>query len=289
MYSGSIVALATPFKNFQVDYNAVRHLVQWHIEKGTKAIVACGSTGEAMFLSDQERAEILRVCRETAAGKLPIIMGCGGAATDVTVGMAQAAKQGDADALLVVTPYYVKPKDAGIIEHYRQIAEVGVPIILYNNPGRTVADMSVDLICKIAETPGVIGLKDSNTDLCRVVQLRKQLGSDFALLSGDDPVALGYMAYGGDGCISVAANIVPDLCQGLMDAWFARDFDTVAKLRDRLQPLYQTLFIESNPTPLKYAMKLMGLCNGELRLPLVEVSGESARVIENQLRELNLV
>lgn len=286
MFHGSIVALITPFRNNKIDVNALRHLVSWHIQEGTQAIVACGSTGEGALLTHEERRLVLSTVLEAAQGKIPIIAGCGSAATQEAVSMTREAKELGCAAALVVTPYYVKPSPEGIYQHYKAINDVGLPIILYNNPGRSVVDMSVELVGRLAELDHVVGIKDSCDDLSRVVKMRALIQKSFSYLSGDDPYAPAYLAQGGHGVISVTANVVPKQCRQLVECWEKKDFDMFGRLRDLLMTVHQAVFRETNPTPVKYGVSFLGYCEETVRLPLVSAHQETKEAVQKALHQV---
>lgn len=290
MFSGSIVALITPFRNGQVDVDSIKKLVEWHIDQGTDALVVCGSTGEAALLTMEERSLIIETTIKQSAGKLPIIVGCGAPSTVEVIKMMQQAKQLGATAALVVTPYYVKPSPEGIYQHFKVLNDtVDLPILLYNNPGRAMVGLSVDLVVRLSQLVNVVGIKDSCEDLTRVVKMRRGIKKQFSFLSGDDPIATAYMAQGGNGVISVSANVVPKLNSELMKAWKDGQLDKFAELRDKLLPLHEVLFIEANPGPVKYVVSKMHFITDEVRLPLVPASFEARHKIDKVIQELGLV
>lgn len=289
MFSGSIVAIITPFHDGKVDLTSFQSLIEWHIQEGTKAIVACGSTGEAALLTREERHHILSVAIHTSAGRIPIIAGCGAPSTHEAISMVKEAASLGAVAALVVTPYYVKPSQEGIYQHFAAISKAShLPIIVYNNPGRSVVDMPVSLIERLAKLPNVVGLKDSSLDLTRPIQLRQQIQKDFWLLSGDDPTVAAYLAHGGHGCISVSANVAPKLCQELVAAWHSKDLIKFAEIRDRLLPLHQALGIE-NPCSGKYGVSLLGRCQNEIRLPLTPVTGATEQLVAQAMQQAGIL
>ncbi|MBM3469033.1 MAG: 4-hydroxy-tetrahydrodipicolinate synthase [Alphaproteobacteria bacterium] len=290
MFTGSIVALITPFHQGQVDVEALRSLVAWHIQEETQGIVLCGCTGEGPLLTAEERRQILSTSVKAAQGRIPIIMGCSSPSTSEAVEMVQEAKKLGADAALVVTPYFVKPMPEGIFQHFQEISKASdLPIIIYNHPGRAVIDLSVPLLARLAALPTIIGVKDSGSDLRRPLQLRQVISKPFCFFSGDDPTAAGYLAKGGDGCISVTANVAPKLCQEMMRAWHSQNMQTFSDLRDRLFPLHEALLLETNPSPLKYAVSLLGKCRNELRLPLVPVSQKTEQQVYETMVNVGLV
>ncbi|MBW8309273.1 MAG: 4-hydroxy-tetrahydrodipicolinate synthase [Candidatus Paracaedibacteraceae bacterium] len=287
--SGSIVALITPFHNGEVDVLALKKLVEWHLAEGTQGIVACGSTGEAALLTAKERSVVLETVVTTVAGRIPVIAGCGAPSTHETLTMMVEAKEIGCDAGLVVTPYYVKPTPEGVYQHFKVLNEVGLPIVLYNNPGRAVTDLSVDTVVRLAELSMVIAIKDSCEDLTRVIKMRQRITKDFSFLSGDDPIATAYMAQGGDGVVSVSANIVPRLNQQMIQAWKNRDLETFAMLRDRLLIVHESMFVETSPSPIKYAVSRLGFCTPDVRLPLVPATESAKGIVDHALKTIGLM
>ena len=290
MFSGSIVALVTPFNQGKVDETALKSLVNWHRDEGTQGIVALGSTGEGALLTPEERLRVLSSVIETAGNRIPVIAGCGSPSTAEAVNMVQQAQTLGAAAALVVTPYYVKPGPEGIFQHFQAISETSsLPLIIYNNPGRCGIDLSVPLISRLATLSTVAGLKDSSTDLARPALLREAISKDFCLLSGDDPTAGPYLAQGGDGCISVTANIAPRLCQEMMKAWDSRTMPEFAKIQEQLMPLHEALATEVNPCPVKFGLSLLGRCRNELRLPLLPVTSATGQLVAGVMSVLELI
>ncbi len=286
MFSGSIVALITPFHNGEVDFNALKKLVEWHISTGTHGIVACGSTGEGLLLNPQEWRQVLTTVVEVANKRIPVIAGCSLSSTREAIKMIQEAQALGADAALVVTPPYVKPSQEGVYQHFLTLHESSqLPLIIYNNPGRAVVDLSVDLIVRLSQLDRVVGIKDSSSDLTRLIQLREKITKPFAFLSGDDPTAAGYLALGGHGVISVTANVLPHLMAELTESWRQRHLERFAQLRDDLMPAHLALLAETNPAPLKFAVHTLGLCHNELRLPLLPVSQKTEELITHALSQ----
>ena len=272
MFSGSMVALVTPFRNNIVDYEALEKFIEWQIQSGTDAILVCGSTGEGLLLSDDEREKIIRCSIEVSKKRVPIIVGCSSCWTDDAIKLTKQAERLKADGVLLIAPYYVKPTQNGIIQHFTTVHEnTNIPIIMYNNPGRCAVDMTIDTIATIAKLPRVVALKDSNTNLSRVNFL-KEKSPNLKLLSGDDPSLAGYLAHGGDGCISVTANVEAALVKKLVSSWQTGDIKTMQEVANKLAPLSEALFIESNPIPVKYALYKKGFMANELRSPLVPAS-----------------
>ena len=269
MFKGSFVALVTPFSNGKVDLDALKRLVDWHVEQGTHGLVPVGTTGESPTLSHAEHDLVVKTVVDHAAGRVPVIAGAGSNNTVETVRLVKAAKAAGADAALVVTPYYNKPTQAGLIAHFTAAADCGLPIIIYNIPGRSVVDMSVATMAELAKHPMIVGVKDATGDLSRVPKTRHACGTDFCQMSGEDATALGFNAHGGVGCISVTANVAPALCAQMQAATLSGDFATALAITDRLMPLHEAIFLEPGLVGAKYGMSLIGQGNEEVRLPLV--------------------
>lgn len=282
MIHGSIPALITPFRGGIVDEQAFRNLVEKQIEGGSHALVPCGTTGECATLSHDEHIRVIQLCVEAAAGRVPVIAGAGSNATSEAIHLAKAAKAAGADAMLSVTPYYNKPNQEGIYAHFKAIHDaVDLPVVLYNVPGRTVADISVETMGRLAQLPRVIGVKDATGDMSRVARHRALAGADFIQLSGDDPSALGFYAHGGKGCISVTANVAPALCAQLQNALAQGAIEAAREIEDKLAPLHRALFVEPSPAPTKYAVSLLGICSDDVRLPILPCTeGAKAQVRE---------
>lgn len=287
MLSGSIPAISTPFRNGEIDEASLRDHVAWLIEQGSSGLTACGTTGEAASLSETEHRRVLDICVSETKGRVPVIAGCGTANTATTLAHVRHAKEAGAAAALVMVPYYVRPDQRGIQAHFEYLAtHGGLPIVLYNVPTRTGADILPETIGKlVAAFPDVfIAIKDATGAIARVSVQREQCGTDFCQLSGNDETALGFMASGGRGCISVTANIVPRLCADFQDACREQDYRRALDLHDRLSPLHRALFVEPSPSPLKYAMsKVRNDYSAALRLPLVEIDAQSKAVIDAAL------
>ena len=277
-FSGSIPALITPMRDGAVDEAALRKLVDWHIAEGTNALVPVGTTGESPTLTHDEHKLVVNIVVEQTAGRIPVIAGAGSNNTVEAIDFARHAEQAGADAILTVAPYYNKPTQEGMYQHFKAIAgAISLPVFLYNVPGRTIADISVDTVDRLArDCSNIIGIKDATADLTRPSLQRIRTGSDFIQLSGEDGTALAFNAHGGRGCISVTANIAPRLCAEFQKACLAGDFATALSYQDRLMPLHNALFCEPSPGPVKYGASLLGLCSDETRLPLVPVT-ESGR------------
>jgi 4-hydroxy-tetrahydrodipicolinate synthase len=284
--TGSIVALVTPMHDDgSVDYPALRKLIDWHIAEGTDCIGVVGTTGESPTVSVQEHHEIIRVSVEQAAGRVPIMAGCGANSTAEAIELAKYAKKTGADCQLQVVPYYNKPTQEGQYRHFRAIAEaVDLPMILYNVPGRTVADLLHDAVLRLAQVPGIVGIKEATGDIERAQWLIREVPQGFSVYSGDDPTAVALMLCGGRGNVSVTANIAPRLMHELCVAAVAGDARRAMEIQQRLLPVHRNLFVEANPIPVKWAMARMGLCGGALRLPMTPLSAAYESTVEAALR-----
>jgi 4-hydroxy-tetrahydrodipicolinate synthase len=289
MFKGSITALITPFKNGKVDEKSFQSLVDWQITEGTDALVPCGTTGESPTLSHDEHNRVVELCIEAAKGRVHVIAGAGSNSTEEAISLTRHAKTAGAAAALHVVPYYNKPTQEGMYQHFKAIHDaVDLPIIIYNIPGRVVVDMSVDTMARLAKLPNIVGVKDSTNDMARVTRTRLTIGERFCQLSGEDANIVGFLGQGGHGCISVTANVAPALCAKLHDAWAARDLDTMFGVRDRLAPLHDAMFCETNPAPVKYAASLLGKCAAEVRLPMVEIAEASRQKVQAAMRSAGL-
>ncbi len=289
MFRGSICALVTPFRDGRVDEGAYQSLIDWQISEGTHGVVPCGTTGESPTLSHEEHRRVVSLCVEAAGARVPVIAGTGSNATEEAIALTRHAKQAGAAAALVVTPYYNKPTQEGLYFHYKAIHDaVDLPIIIYNIPGRSVVDMTVATMARLAALPNIVGVKDATRDLARPLETRLAIGHDFCQLSGEDGTIAAFLAQGGVGCISVTANVAPKLSAELHQAWMDADLARFAILRDRLMPLHSALFVESNPVPTKYALSLLGRCTPEVRLPLVALAEASRTVVASALEAVGL-
>ena len=276
-FKGAIPALVTPFKDGAIDEAAFRALVERQIKGGVQALVPVGTTGESTTLSHEEHRRVVEICVQTAAGRVPVIAGAGSNSTEEAIGLVRHAKEVGADAALVVTPYYNRPSQEGLFRHYKAIHEaVDLPLVLYNVPTRTGIDLANDTVARLAKLPNVVGIKDATSDLARPSLMRHTCGEDFVLLSGEDASALGYMAHGGHGCISVTVNVAPEAMSGLIDACLEGDFKTALAWQDKLIGLHKALFADASPAPAKFALARLGFCDEEVRLPLAPCS-EAAR------------
>ena len=288
---GSIVALVTPMlADGAVDYPALRKLIDWHIAEGTDCIGVVGTTGESPTVSVEEHCEIIRVSVEQAAGRVPIMAGCGANSTREAINLAQFAKKVGADSQLQVVPYYNKPTQEGQYQHFKAIAEaVDLPVILYNVPGRSVADMAHDTVMRLAQVPGIVGIKEATGNIERAQWLIKEAPKDFAIYSGDDPTAVALMLCGGHGNISVTANVAPRLMHELCMAAIAGDIKRTMEIQFKLLPLHKALFVESNPIPVKWAVARMGHSQGALRLPLTTLTEPSQQMLERVMQSTGLI
>lgn len=290
MFKGSFVALITPFKNGKVDEAAFVKLVEWQIEQGTHGLVPCGTTGESPTLSHDEHKRVVQLCIETARGRVPVIAGAGSNNTVEAIELTAFAKEAGADAVLSVTGYYNKPSQEGIYQHFKAVNDaVDIPIILYNIPGRTIVDITLETMTRLSELKNIVGVKDATANLARVSLQRQEMGPEFCQLSGEDATALGFNAHGGVGCISVTANIAPALCAEFQAATLAGDFAKALEIQDRLMPLHHALFLDPNPAPAKYAASLLGFCENELRLPLVPASSATQEKVRGAMRSAGLL
>ena len=287
MFKGSITALITPFKNGLLDEEALRRLVEWQIAEGTHGLVPTGTTGESPTLNFDEHKRVIDITVEVARKRVPVIAGTGSNSTDEAIELSTHAEKAGADGLLIVNPYYNKPSQEGLYQHFKAINDkVGIPIVIYNIPGRTNVDMSVATMARIFELKNVVGVKDATANIARVSQQREAMGPEFNQLSGEDATALGFIAHGGHGCISVASNVAPRLCAEFQNTLRKGDFAAALKLQDRLMPLFDALFVETNPGPVKYAASRLGLCSAEMRLPMVPVTEGAKKVVDAALAKV---
>ena len=293
MFKGSNVALVTPFKNDKLDDDTYIKLIHFHIKNGTNGLVPAGTTGESPTLSHKEHERVIELCVKESGGKLPVFAGTGSNSTEEAISLTTHAEKIGADAALIVTPYYNKPTQEGLYQHYKAINDkCGIPIIIYNIPGRSVIDMSVDTMAKLYELNNIIGVKDATGDLDRVDQTLKKLGKDFMQLTGNDDNALEFNKKGGVGSISVTANIAPKLCSEFQKLSVMNDKESISeaeKLDKILQPIHHSMFVESNPSPVKYAAKLLNLCEDDVRLPLVKVTNPTKEIVKKALQSAKLI
>ena len=289
-FRGSFTALVTPFKNGSVDEWAFRALVDWQIAEGANGLVPVGTTGESPTLSHDEHKQVVEWCVGQAKGRVPVIAGAGSNSTAEAIELSRHAEEAGVDAVLIVTPYYNKPTQEGLYQHYKAINDaIGIPIIIYNIPARSVIDMAVDTMKRLFELKNIAGVKDATANVVRVSQQRAVVGADFNQLSGEDASALGFMAHGGHGCISVTANVAPRLCAEFQSACLKGDYATALKLQDKLMPLHQHLFIETNPAPAKYALSVLGKCAETVRLPMVTLAEKSKQDVRAAMVHAGLI
>lgn len=289
MFKGSLPALVTPFKDGQVDLDALKKLVDWHIDQGSHGLVPVGTTGESPTLTHAEHDLVVETVVAQAAGRVPVIAGAGSNNTAETVRLVTAAKAAGADAALVVTPYYNKPTQAGLIAHFKAAADCGLPIVIYNIPGRSVVDMTPDTMAELAKLPNIVGVKDATGDLARVPKQRMRCGTDFIQLSGEDATALGFNAHGGTGCISVTANVAPKMCAEFQEATLAGDYATALTYQDRLMPLHEAIFLEPGLAGAKYGLSLLGHCAEDVRSPLVPCTDGTKSAIRAAMVHAGLI
>ena len=293
MFKGSNVALVTPFKNDKLDIETYIKLIHFHIENGTNGLVPAGTTGESPTLSHDEHEMVIDLCVKESRGKLPVFAGTGSNSTEEAISLTTHAEKIGADGALIVTPYYNKPTQEGLYQHYKAINDkCGIPIIIYNIPGRSVIDMSVETMARLFELKNIIGVKDATGDLSRVDKTLEKLGKEFIQLTGNDDNALEFNKKGGVGAISVTANIAPKLCsdfQRFANSDNVNDIKDAEKLNEILQPVHHAMFIESNPSPVKYAAKLMSLCDDAVRLPLVKVTDPTKEIVKKALKQARLI
>ncbi len=293
MFKGSNVALITPFKNDKLDDQTYIKLIHFHIKNGTNGLVPAGTTGESPTLNHSEHERVIELCVNESKGKIPVIAGTGSNSTAEAISLTSHAEKIGADGALVVTPYYNKPTQEGLYQHYKAINDnCGIPILIYNIPGRSVIDMSVDTMARLYELKNIVGVKDATGDLNRVDKTSKKMGKDFIQLTGNDDNALEFNKRGGIGAISVTANIAPKLCSDLQKYSLIsndKSQSDCAKIDNILQPVHQSMFVESNPSPVKYAAKLLNLCEDDVRLPLVKVTDQTKQVVKKALQSAKLI
>jgi 4-hydroxy-tetrahydrodipicolinate synthase len=291
MFKGSIVALITPMQaDGSLDEKAYARFVDWQIEQGSSGVVPVGTTGESPTLSHNEHRRVVEIAIEVAAGRVPVIAGAGSNSTTEAVALAKHAKQAGADAVLVVTPYYNKPTQEGLYLHFTAVADAAdLPVLIYNIPSRSVVDMSVETMARLAKHPNIVGVKDATANLTRPLHTRRACGAGFCQLSGEDHTALSFLAAGGDGCISVTANVAPRLCQDMHDAWREGRVNDAIAIQDQLVPLHDAMFGETNPAPVKYAASLLGFSTPHCRLPLAPLGEKAREAVRTAMTELGLI
>src|SRR5258705_1046581 len=289
-FRGSFTALVTPFKNGSLDEAAFRSLVDWQIAEGTHGLVPVGTTGESPTVSHDEHKRVVEWCVDEAKGRVPVIAGAGSNSTKEAIELSQHAEKAGASAVLIVTPYYNKPTQEGMYQHFKAINDaINIPIIIYNIPPRSVIDMSVDTMKRLFELKNIAGVKDATASMVRVSQQRAAMGEDFNQLSGEDATVLGYMAHGGHGCISVTSNVAPRLCSEFQDACLRGDYRTALAYHDKLMPLHTAPFIDTNPSPAKYALSVLGKCADTVRLPMVRLAEKTKAAVREAMVHAGLV
>jgi 4-hydroxy-tetrahydrodipicolinate synthase len=290
MFRGSIVALITPFRDGKVDEKGFQHFVDWQIRQGTQGLVPCGTTGESPTLSHAEHKRVVELCVEAAGRRVPVIAGTGSNSTEEAIGFTREAKAAGADGALIVCPYYNRPTQEGLYQHFKAIAEaVDLPILTYNVPIRTAVDLSVATMARLAKLPNIVGVKDATNDLARPLRTRQAIGPDFCMLSGEDVTALAFNAQGGVGCISVTANVAPRACADMQEAWAKGDTARAQRINDRLASLHDALFCETSPAPVKFGTSLLGKTTAEVRLPLVPASPEAQERVRQAMRSAGVL
>ena len=290
MFQGSIPALITPFKNGNIDYESFYKIIEWSLSEGSHGFVPCGTTGESPTLSHQEHIKVVDECVRIVDKRVPVIAGTGSNNTVEAIEFTNHAEKSGADAALVVTPYYNKPTQEGLQAHFKKIAEsTSLPIIIYNIPGRSVVDMTIDTMSVLSNIANIVGVKDATNDLFRPLLTQTKIQKDFCYLSGEDGTALAYLAQGGQGCISVTANIAPKLCSDMQNLWRERKINLAQDINIKLSKINHVLFVESSPGPVKYAAELLNLCSAETRLPLVSIKDSTKALVKECLVEIGLI
>lgn len=290
MFHGSITALITPFRNGGLDEEGFQSFVEWQVAEGSNGVVPVGTTGESPTLSHEEHRRVVELCVEAAAGRIPVIAGAGSNSTAEAVELAKHAEESGADGALVVAPYYNKPSQEGLYRHFKTVAEAtDIPIIVYNIPGRSVVDISVETMARLSAIANIVGVKDATCDLARPLRTRLTAGKDFCQLSGEDITVAAFLAQGGEGCISVTSNVAPKLCSEMHAAWREHDFDTFNRIRDRLAPLHDALFCEPSPAPAKFGASLLGKCDPDVRLPLTNLTETGQAQVRDAMVHCGLV
>lgn len=284
MFKNSMPAMVTPMKDGKIDEKALADFIEWQIKQGSSGLVPVGTTGESPTLSHEEHKHVVDVTVEVTAGRVPVMAGAGSNATAAAVEFVQHAKTAGANAVLVATPYYNKPNQAGLYAHYKALNDCAdIPIYIYNIPGRSVIDCNVDTMKRLFELPNIVGTKDATSDMARVTEQRLEVGHDYIQLTGDDMSCVGHFASGGVGCISVTANVAPRLCANLYDALYANDFATARNIQEKLMPLHMAMFLDPSPGPAKYALSLLGKCEEEVRLPILPPSNEVKQKVKQAM------
>jgi len=289
-FKGSFVALATPFKNGHLDEEAFESFIEWQLINGTNGFVPVGTTGESPTLTPKEHEKVVEICVRATKNKVPVIAGAGSNSTEEALAYCRHAEQVGADGVLVVTPYYNKPTQEGLYRHFKALNDaIGIPIIIYNIPGRSVVDMSVETMARLYELKNIVGLKDATANVARVSQQRRILGHEFIQLSGEDGTAIAFNAQGGQGCISVTANVAPKQCSDMQAACLSGDYHKALSIHDRLYPLHEALFVETSPSPVKYALSLLNIMSEDVRLPLAPVSDKTRQIIQDAMKKSGIL
>ena len=290
MFFGSIPALITPFKNDEVDYSSFNNLIEWSLNEGSHGFVPCGTTGESPTLSHDEHKKVIEECIKIVDKRVPVIAGTGSNNTKEAIEFTSHAENSGADGALIVTPYYNKPTQDGLYIHYKKIANsTKLPIIIYNIPGRSIVDMSIETMFELSKINNIVGVKDATNDLFRPLLTRTQIKKDFCYLSGEDGTVLPYLSQGGNGCISVTANVAPKFCSNLHQYWKERNIEKVLEINLKLAKLHHALFIESSPGPVKYAAELLKICSGQTRFPLAPIKESTKLIVKDCMKELELI
>ena len=290
MFKGSIPALITPFQNENVDYNSFHKIIEWSINQGSHGFVPCGTTGESPTLSHDEHKAVIEECIKVVDKRVPVIAGAGSNNTIEAIEFTNHAEKTGADAVLIVTPYYNKPTQNGLYAHYKKISDsTKLPIIIYNIPGRSIVDMSIDTMVELAKLSNIVGVKDATNDLFRPLLTRTKIKKEFCFLSGEDGTTVAYLAQGGHGCISVTANIAPKLCSELHNHWIENNFEKVNLINLKLAKVHHALFAESSPGPVKYAAELLGLCSSDIRLPLVPIKDSTKNIVKDSMIQAGII
>jgi len=290
MFKGSITALITPFKNNKVDEDKFRDFIEWQILEGSNGFVPCGTTGESPTLNHQEHMRVTEICIEVVKKRVPVMAGCGSNSTDEAISLVSHAQKAGAEAALVVTPYYNKPTQEGLFQHFRHVAEsTSLPIYIYNIPSRSAVDMDMKTLARLAKIENISGIKDASCDLERPGQVVDLIGKNFCQLSGEDETVLPFLEKGGVGCISVTANVAPKLCSELHETWVKQDTKTLEEIDAGLQSLHKAMFCETSPGPVKFALSLLGHCSPDMRLPLVEIAEESKQIVKDAMIKVGLI
>jgi len=290
MFFGSIPALITPFRRGEVDYNSFQKIIEWSLSQGSHGFVPCGTTGESPTLSHQEHKNIVKECIKIVDKRVPVIAGTGSNNTIEAIEFTKHAQDSGADGALVVTPYYNKPTQDGLYFHFKKIADsTSLPIIIYNIPGRSIVDMSIDTMTELSKIVNIVGVKDATNDLFRPLLSRTKIKKDFCYLSGEDGTTLAFLAQGGQGCISVTANIAPKLCSDLQNYWRDKKIEEALNIKLKLASIHHALFVEASPGPVKFAAELLNLCTAETRLPLVPIKDSTKLLIKESMNKIGLV